>query len=128
MARERRGRLLPEGTFVTRVIRANSISTSTYIDAPPAFGWDLIAWSTTEWVFLAVGVAAAAGVIGAAYYLARQEEQAERDTVEQEVREWVDAIIGELEEGRGRQSYALPLRRTGRWQPQKEKARAVRGP
>ncbi len=83
-------------------MRANSVSS--HIELPPVFGWDLIAWSTTEWIFLGIGVAAAVGVIGAAYYLARQEEQAERDTVEREVREWVDAIIGELEEGRSRQT------------------------
>ncbi len=79
-------------------------SIATQIDSPPVFGWDLIAWSLTEWLFLAFGIAAAAGVVGTAYYLARQEEQAERDTVEREVREWVDAIIGELEEGRGRRA------------------------
>jgi hypothetical protein len=73
----------------------NSIPTN--IEEPPVFGWDLIAWSSAEWTFLAFGVLAAIAVIGTAYYLERYDRERERETVEREVREWVNAIIGHLD-------------------------------
>ncbi len=72
-------------------------SIPTNIEEPPVFGWDLIAWSHLEWAFLALGVAAAIAVIGTAYYLEQQDRKRERETVEREVRDWVNSIIGNLD-------------------------------
>jgi hypothetical protein len=67
----------------------------------PVLPWNSIPWSTTDWIFLISGVVAAVAVIGIARYVARQEERRQHDTIEREVQEWVEAIIGDLDsEGR----------------------------
>ncbi len=77
-------------------------SIPTNIEQPPVFGWDLIAWSSAEWTFLAIGIVAAVAVIGAAYYIERYGKEVERESVEREVRDWVNTIIGQLDaKGRG---------------------------
>ncbi|MFQ5756820.1 MAG: hypothetical protein ACE5H7_12145 [Acidiferrobacterales bacterium] len=72
-------------------------SIPTNIEQPPVFGWDLIAWSSAEWAFLAAGIVTAIAVIGIAYYVERYGKEAERESVEREVRDWVNAIIGQLD-------------------------------
>ena len=77
-------------------------SIPTNIEQPPVFGWDLIAWSSAEWAFLAAGIVTAMAVIGIAYYVERYGKEAERESVEREVRDWVNTIIGDLDaKGRG---------------------------
>lgn len=77
------------------LLMQNSIPTN--IEQPSALGWDLIAWFSWEWAFLGFGIATAIVVIGVAYYIERRDNETERNRIEREVKDWVNAIIGNLD-------------------------------